>query len=156
MKTTLSYVSYFQDLVERSTLIDSFYYGYDEFKENASEAEGTIFVLEPYENNFSENQNDNNLATRQGFFVILKPYASDIGREYAEVQDACERLAMKVVGQMKRDSRENIITTDIQNWRGEPAAPIVGNFIGYSISFNYEAGLNTLMAFDEDDWIIES
>jgi len=152
MKTTLTYVSYFQALAAQSTLINKFYYGFDEFKENADSAEGTLLVLEPYENDFSENQNDNNLAVRRGFFVVLMPYESDLAREYASVQDSCERIAYKLVGKMKRDSRAGALTLDILNWRGEPAAPIVGNFMGYSISFTYEAGLNTLMALDESDW----
>jgi hypothetical protein len=152
MKTTLSYVSYFEDLAARATFIDQFYLGYDEFKENADSAEGTIFALEPYENPISENQNDNTLATRTGFFAILKPYDSDLGREYANVIDACEQLCYKVIGQMKRDSRLGTITMDIQNWSGEVAQPIVGNFIGYSIRFNFEESINQFMAYDAEDW----
>jgi hypothetical protein len=152
MKTTLEYVSYFQALAAQSTRIDQFYFGFNEFQENSKDAEGTVFLLEPYETNFSENQNDNNLASRTGLFVILKAYDSDLGREFATVQDACERIALKFVGKMKRDSKAGIITLDIQNWRGEAEPPIVGNFLGYSISFNFEVGLNSLMAMDQSDW----
>jgi hypothetical protein len=152
MKSTLEYVSYFEALATKATFIDDFFYTYDEFKENSDQAEGVIFVLEPYDNPISENQNDNALASRSGFFVILKAYDSDLGREAANVQDACEKLCYKVIGQMKRDSRANLITIDIQNWEGEPAQPIVGNWMGYSIRFNFEAPINSFMAYDADDW----
>ncbi|WP_373399679.1 hypothetical protein V8V91_08480 [Algoriphagus halophilus] len=152
MKTTLEYVSYFQALATKATFIDHFYYTHDEFKENSDEAENTVMVLEPYENPISENQNDNALASRRGMFIIIKPYDSDLGREYATVADACEKLCYKVMGQMKRDSRAGTITLDIINWSGEEVAPIVGGWTGYAINFTYEESINSLMAFDAGDW----
>lgn len=152
VQTTLSYVSYFEDLADKASFIDHFFYGYDEFKESAHTADGTVLVLEPYDNPISENQNDNALATRRGMFIVLKPYTSDLGREYAQVEDACERLCYKIIGQMKRDSRAGTITLDIQNWTGEPIAPIVGGFTGYAINFNFEVSINSLMALDANDW----
>lgn len=152
MKTTLDYISYFEALAGKASFIDQFFYGYDEFKESADSAEGTVMVLEPYDNPISENQNDNALASRRGMFIILKPYSSDLGREYATIEDACEKLCYKIIGQMKRDSRLNLIEVNIENWNGEPIAPIVGNWTGYGISFTYEQSINSLMAYDAEDW----
>lgn len=152
MKSTLDYVSYFESLAGAATFIDQFYYGYNEFEQSANSAEGTVFVLEPYDNPISENQNDNALASRSGMFVILKSYDSDLGREKATVEDACEKLCYKVMGKMKRDSRVGTITLDIQNWNGNPADPMVGNWLGYMINFTFEVSINLLMAHDDADW----
>jgi hypothetical protein len=153
MKTTLDYVAYFEALASRATFIDLFYYDDDEFKDNQDEAEGTLMILFPYSNPISENQNDNTLASRRGGFAIIQTIDSDKGRSHATIEDACEKLCYKVIGEMKRNSRAGIITTDILSWDGSAVDPMIGNWIGYMIEFTFEESINSLTMKLNEDWI---
>lgn len=148
------YIEYFENLSARAVFIDKMYYGFNEFQEGIKRDKITnhCLVLEPYENPFSENQNDNILANRRGFFVVLKPYTSKMGRSLSTVQNECELICYKLVGQIKRDSRAWLLKAPISNWRGHEVDPVAGNFAGYMMEFTFEAPINRFLALDEDDW----
>lgn len=149
---TEEYIAYFRSIATRATFIDGFYYTYDEVKSKAQKEKGTKFVLEPYDNPFSENQNDNVLAARTGMFVILKPYTSNNANSLVEAQQSAELLCYKVVGQMKRDSKAYLLRAEITNYQGMEIAPTVPGYAGYAIEFRFEAPINSLMKYEEGDW----
>lgn len=155
LKHTAEYKAYFRALSTRANFIDHFYYGFDEAKSKAQKEKGTKLVLEPYDNIITENQDDNVLANRGGMFVILKPYTSVLGNSLSDIQDECELLCYKVIGQMKRDSQKHILRAPITNYRGMEIAPSIPGYAGYAIEFEFHAPVNSLMAYDADDWTEE-
>jgi hypothetical protein len=136
--TLSDYIDYFEDLTDRSAFIDRMYYGFNEFQEGIKrdKINNYCLVLEPYENQFSENQNDNILSNRRGFFVVLKPYTSKMGRGLSEVQNDCELICYKLIGQIKRDSRAWILKAPVSNWKGHEVEPVAGNFAGYMMGIH--------------------
>lgn len=152
--TLEDYIDYFEKLAEKATFLDHFYYGYNEFADNLKKdkVENFIMVIEPYENPMSENQNDNILANRRGFFIILKPYSSKMGRDLVNVQSQCEKICYKVMGQIKRDSRDWKLKSHVSNWRGQVIDPVASNMAGYMMEFTFEAPINRFLTFDQADW----
>ena len=150
--TTAGYIEYFSDLADQTTFIDTFYYTYNEFTSKAkTNRTGTVMVLEPYTNSISENQNDNTLARREGFFAILQQANSPA--DFPQVQGECELLCYALMGQIKRDSREFKLRAPISNWRGSEVTPISSvKYVGYAIEFTFEAPINRFMAKNPEHW----
>lgn len=149
---TAQYIAYFRAMATKAKFVDFFYYTYDELSSKSGKEKGTKFVLEPYDNTISENQNDNVLADRKGMFVILLPYTSTLGNSLTEAQHAAELLCYKVIGQMKRDSKAYLLRAEISNYTGMEIAPTVPGYAGYGIQFSFSAPVNTLMKYDAEDW----
>lgn len=149
---TAQYKAYFEALASRAKFIDYFYYTYDAVKTKSTAEKGTKFVLEPYDNSISENQNDNVLSDRSGMFVILMPYSSNLANSLAEAQGAAELLCYKVIGQLKRDSKAFLLRAEISNYTGMEIAPPMPGYTGYGIQFSFSAPINSFMKYVAEDW----
>lgn len=148
---TAEYIKYFQEIAEDATFIDSFFYTYDQMQESGKTLrKGTVMVLEPYTNQITENQNDNVLAMRNGFFAIIKPYSGV--KNIPVVQAECEILVYKILGRIKRDTKDFIITAPISNYKGSETPPVAPQYVGYGMEFSFHSPINRFMKFEESDW----
>lgn len=152
MLTIEDYIAYFQELVDSATFLDYMAYGYEELiHEKKSKVDGTIFVLEPYANPISGDQNDNIIGTRKGMFVIARHAKGTM--DIRTIHDACERLAYKVIGRMRRDRREQKLSLNIGNWSGHATGMLTDTgYTGYAIEFTYEAPINQFLVEEPGDW----
>lgn len=150
---TATYISYFRQVAEEAVFIDNFFYTYDQMVEKSKTVKkGTIMVLEPYTNVISEATDDNALAMRKGLFVIIRQYSGL--QDIPNVQGQCELLCYKLIGRIKRDSKNHILRSEIRNFNGNETPPVGQGFVGYAIEFSFHAPINRFMKFEEADWII--
>lgn len=149
--TIAEYRGYFEALAAQATFIDNFYYGYKAMEDGAKKTRGgTIMVLEPYTATITDSNADNVESLREGMFLILRQVKS-IG-EYADVMDACEKLAYKVIGRIRRHSREWLLRAEISGWSGHQAGPVFSQYVGYGIEFKFRAPINRFLVAEEGDW----
>lgn len=153
--TIAEYRAYFEGLVQMATFLDNFYYGYADLTDAAKKDRGgTILVLEPYSNAIAGGDSDNVMGTRRGMFVIARKSSSIL--DIPGIQDTCEKLCYKVMGKIRRDSKEHVLRTEISGWSGfETGTVTAARYVGYAIEFTFHAPINRFMADQEGDWIEE-
>jgi hypothetical protein len=152
LRSLADYRAYFETIVAEATFLDGFYITPEDFLDRAkTDRGGTAFVLENYENNISTNQAENMIGTRTGEFYIVKKSVAN--SDIQTIREECELLCYKVIGRMKRDRREGILETNINNYNGMEMGVLTANrYTGYGFRFDFVAPVNGYTALIEEDW----
>lgn len=148
-----SYRTYFEGLTASAQFLDFFAYTEDDFEKQSSNPSraGWCLMLLPYTNDIRDNQHSQIMGYVRGSFIIAKKKTDE--RKWWTIEEQAEKKAWKVVGKMRRDKREGLLITHLENFNCQPIDPsLVGEFYGVIVTFNFEIPLNEAMKYIEADW----
>ena len=114
-------------------------------------------ILESFEGRLVDKKSDNNLANREGAFMILKKVEVDNFDQENEFLDDSERIGLDIIKRMRRDSKTNPIQDrilkrfDYDGVSWGKVGPVFDNYYGYRFIFRLQDFEN--MKFDPDKWL---
>ncbi len=153
LKDLESYRTYFEGITTEAQFLNFFAYTEEDFEKQSSNAAraGWCLMLLPYVNDIRDNQHDQVMGYVRGSFIIAKKKTNE--PKWWTIEEIAEARAWKVIGKMRRDKREGLLITHLENFNCQPIDPtLVGEFFGVIVTFNFQIPLNAALKYIESDW----